>query len=251
LLKLKFSLILCCAILSMFVCGCSNSISKTNSTDLPQTVLTDTPISTEVPTQTPAEIATEKSTQILKDVLQNKVKINQKAYKGSYDEGTTYQPFYLNSLIDKIGYDKSYKLDSFTILDMDGDKNPEIIIKIDGGDVEVLHYHNDKVYGYYFVNRAMESLKTDGTYIGSSGAMDNSINRISFSGSRLNEIILAYSESTGKYDKDGYHIINYFIAKKPVSETEFESYLDKQVAKADTTWYKINASNIEKHIIIK
>lgn len=249
-MKLKFSLILCCAIFSMFVCGRSNSNIKITSTDLPQTVSSETAISTETPKRMP----TEKLTQTFKDVLNNKVKINQKAYKGSYDEETTYQPFYLNELIRKIGFQKNWKPSEFTILDMNGDKIPEVVIEIDVGSdciYEVLHYYNGKMYGYYFVNRAMEALKADGTHVGSSGAMDNSIIKLSFSGNKLNEITLAYSESTDKVDKKGYSVINYVIANKPVSDTEFKSYWDKQDAKTDTTWHKFNAKNIEKYLKVK
>lgn len=243
-MNLKISLILCCAILSMFVCGSSNS--KTITTNLTQTISSDTAISTKMSKRT----SIEKLTQTFKDVLKNKVKINQKAYKGSYDEGTTYQPFYLNELIRKIGFEKNWKPSKFTILDMNGDKIPEVVIEIDVGSdgiYEVLHYYNGKVYGYYFVYRAIESLKADGTHVGSSGAMDNSIIKFSFSGNKLNEITLAYSETTNKKDKKGYPVINYVIANKPVSDTEFESYYNKQDAKTDAIWYKFNARNIEKY----
>jgi len=255
-MKQKLSFMLCCIILSIFIWGCG---AKTTSTDLPHTVssITQTPtqMPTVMPTQIPTVTPTVKLTKTLKEafigVLQNNVKVNQKAYKGSYDEGTTYQPFYLNELVGKIGFEKSWNPNEFTILDMDGDKIPEIVIEIDvGGDgiFEVLHYYKSKVYGYYFVYRAMELIKIDGTHIGSSGAMDNDILKLSFSGSNLIWLTLASSESTDKVDNSGEPLINYFIANKPVTESEFLSMFEKQYAKTDATWYKFNTSNIEKYL---
>jgi len=266
-MKQKFTLVICFVILSMFIWGCSNLSIKNTSTDLPQTVSSISPAHTETlieaPTETPTETPTvtpivtptvmptltptETPSDIFKAVLQNKVIINQKAYKGNYDEGITYQPFYLNDLINKIGieqigFDVDWNpyLNKFSILDMDGDKIPEIVIEIDSscnGFYEVLHYYNGKVYGYYFVYRAMESLKADGTYAGSSGAADNSINKLSFSDSSLIENVLAYSEMADKY----------VIEDKIITSTEFESYCVKQNAKTDATWYEFNTNNIEKY----
>lgn len=253
-MKQKFSFFIICIILLISLLGCSNSSTVSSNTPATTDAPTQTP--TEIPTQIPTELPTQEPTeapiQTLKDVLQNEVKINQKTYKGSYDEGTSYQPFYLNDLISKIGFgiDWNPYLSIFTILDMDGDRIPEVVIEIASdseGYYEVLHYYNGNVYGYYFVIRAMESLKADGTFVGSSGAIDNTIIKLSFSADMLNQVTLASSESTDKYDKNGYPIINYMIANKPVSNAAFESYYDKQGAKTDATWYDFTQNNIDKY----
>lgn len=242
----------------------SNNISSQVSTNTPtqqitptpiiyNNMATPTPISTMPITTTPIPLTpiTTTPTEALKcyfDVMQNKIKINQESYKDNYDEGIMYQPFYLDDLIDKIGieqvgFDESWNpyLNKFAILDMDGDKIPEVVIEIDSscdGFYEVLHYDNGKVYGYYFVYRAMEALKDDGTYICSGGAANNNINNLSFSSDSLSLVTLAYSDMTDKY----------FIMNEPVTNTEFELYCDKQNAKTDATWYDFNTSNIEKYL---
>jgi len=253
-MKQKFSFIIICIIISIIVLGCSNSSTISSNTSTTTLVPTQTPteITTLIPTELPTQKPTEAPIQTLKDVLQNEVKINQKTYKGSYDEGTPYKPFYLNDLISEIGFGIEWKpyLSKFTILDMDGDRIPEVVIEIDSdseGYYEVLHYYNGNMYGYYFVIRAMESLKADGTFIGSSGAMDNTIIKLSFSADMLNQVTLASSESTGNYDKNGYPIINYVIASKPVYNVEFESYYDKQDAKTDAIWHEFTPKNIDKY----
>ncbi len=228
-MKKKFLLLLCCVILLAFVSGCSYSSAKTINTSPPQTISSK-------PTQSPLEI--------LKDVLDNKVQINQVAYKGSYDEGKTYPPFYIKDLIEKLDIEKNYNpyLSKFAIMDMDNDKSPEIVIRIDSDAesfYEVLHYNNGKVYGYYFVFRAMEELKADGTFVASSGALDNSINKLSFSGETLSQVPLAYSETTDKLDDSGTPIVNYFIDNKPVNAGEFKAYSDKQSDKKEATWYEL------------
>lgn len=197
---------------------------------------------------------TQNTTEALKlynDVMQNKVQIIQRTYKDSYDYGTTYQPFYINELNRNLELPDNCNLSKFTILDMDGDNTPEVVVEIDCNEnglyYEVLHYYNDKVYGYSFQYRAMEGLKTDGTFVGSSGANDIFILKASFSKDSLNLETLAYSESTSNYDSNGYPIIKFYIANKSVSKQEWIPFSDNQNAKKDVPWCEFNEQNIEKY----
>lgn len=58
----------------------------------------------------------------------------------------------------------------FTIADMDGDGENEIVLLISTGSVdegfEVLHYQDGIVYGYHFWYRALEEFKEDGRICG-------------------------------------------------------------------------------------
>ena len=64
----------------------------------------------------------------------------------------------------------------FTVLDIDGDKIPEVVLELSIGnnpqDFEVLHYMNGAVYGYNIAYRGLMELKTDETFRYSNGASD-------------------------------------------------------------------------------
>lgn len=232
--KMKLALV---TILLFSLCGCKNIYSVNRFNLSP----------TSVPGQT-SDYTKVAALQSYKAVMLNKAKLTQKPYAGSYDEGASNQPFYLNQLIEYIGIDESWNpfLSKFTIIDLDNDSIPEVVIQIDSssdGWYEVLHYYNGTVYGYYFVYRAMESLKNDGTFIGSSGAADNDLLKISFSGNTLNQIRLAYSKSEFNENET----VKYYIADKPVSESEFNALMKNQNLKSDVTWYDFNNSNINKY----
>ena len=72
----------------------------------------------------------------------------------------------------------------FTIVDMDGDGENEIVLSISTGSIdegfEVLHYQDGIVYGYHFWYRALEDLKEDGKFIGKGGDFDASKQRFKF-----------------------------------------------------------------------
>lgn len=75
---------------------------------------------------------------------------------------------YLNDfLTNEEIYGTVFKLTHFTVLDMDGDGTPEVILELTVGNYvefyEVLHYMNNKVNGYIQVLRGFGNLKTDGT----------------------------------------------------------------------------------------
>ncbi|MEN6314641.1 MAG: hypothetical protein ABFD25_10375 [Clostridiaceae bacterium] len=139
-----------------------------------------------------------------------------------------------------------FKLTHFTILDMDGDKIPEVVLELSIGDnpeyFEVLHYMNDAVYGYNIVYRGLEMLKTDGSYCASGGAADNSYEKLRFTPNVCESDILGYSESSFN---NGNTIISYFIDSKPVTEELFNSFVDKQYKKKDVVWYEFSTNNIE------
>ena len=92
---------------------------------------------------------------------------------------------YLNDfLTNKEIYGTVFKVTHFTVLDMDGDKIPEVVLELTVGNYvefyEVLHYMNDKVNGYIQVLRGFENLKTDGTVRYSNSAFNNGYRKLSF-----------------------------------------------------------------------
>jgi len=139
-----------------------------------------------------------------------------------------------------------FKVTHFTVLDMVGDKVPEVVLELSVGNnnpicYEVLHYMNGAVHGYNIVYRGLERLKTDGTFWGSSGAADNKCGKLKFSSKAYETDILGYSQSS---QGDANLTISYFINNKPVTEESFNSFSKKQDGKKDVVWHEFSEKNI-------
>ena len=157
---------------------------------------------------------------------------------------------YLNDfLTNKEIYGTNFSVTQFTVLDMDGDKVPEVVLElsVDGNPqfYEVLHYMNDKVYGYLIVYRGLTGLKADGTFLFSSGAADNGVGKLKFEPTAYTTDKLGYSQSS----QDGSNLtISYFINNKSVTKEAFDSFINEQVGKKDAAWYKYSQTNIETEL---
>ena len=134
----------------------------------------------------------------------------------------------------------------FTIVDMDGDGENEIVLSISTGSIdegfEVLHYQDGIVYGYHFWYRALEDLKEDGTFIGSGGASSSSINRIVFL--EKGYAVDTLYESSSRYGVDGVNEVQYYENGTVCSEEEFNDALNRQYEKASATWYKLTTEDV-------
>lgn len=127
---------------------------------------------------------------------------------------------------------------------MDGDKVPEVVIELRAESLfGVLHYNKDKVEGYIYSNRQLWQLKADGTFTWSGGASYWGYGKLNF-------------ESINDYETDdighlegesnnGVSTITYYIDNKPVTEDIFNSFVEKQDAKPDATWYEFSQKNID------
>ncbi len=149
-------------------------------------------------------------------------------------------------LTNKKIYETTFKVTHFTVLDMDGDKAPEVVLELSVGNepqfYEILHYMNEAVYGYFIVYRGLEGLKADGTFGFSSGAADSGWGKLRFEANAFKIDKLAYSESSQGTDD---LTISYFIKDKPVEKESFDSYAAEQSGKKDPAWYEFSATNIE------
>lgn len=122
----------------------------------------------------------------------------------------------------------------FTILDMDGDNIPEVVLELTNGadgSVEVFHYYDGTVYGYAFVYRGLKNLKADGTFNFSSGASLSGYATLIFNGNQSTYNILGQS----KYEDDG-KTLEYLIDNQKVTEDQFLNFSAIQNQKQDATW---------------
>ncbi len=134
------------------------------------------------------------------------------------------------------GMEEPYLPLSFALVDMDGDKVPELILALGVEDDpyigrEVLTYANGVVTGYQFDYRAMISINAAGTYSASSGASDNEWLTIAFTEDGYEETALIRSEST----EDGG--VRYFLGEDEVSEADYSAALELLNSTPEVTWY--------------
>lgn len=160
------------------------------------------------------------------------------------------QNLYLKDfLTNKKLYDTTFKASRFSVLDMDDDKIPEVVLELTAGDnpefYEILHYSNGKVYGYFKVYRGLEMLKADGTFWSSGGAYDNECGKLKFNSNAYETDVLGSMKSS--QSSKGL-TISYFINNKPVSKEAFDSFTKKQNEKKDVDWYELSESNIKTKI---
>jgi hypothetical protein len=251
-MKSKIISALLAVLLSISITGCSRSKDSLNLSDS-SNVIDNKNSSTNVPASSSSSSKNENTkTQLTannpifeayKKVLQNKTDFFSTDNKKKLNLN--------NFLTNKELYGTTFKVTRFKVLDMDGDKVPEVILELSVGDepqfYEVLHYMNDEVYGYLIVYRGLEELKEDGTFRFSSGAADNGWGKLKFELNTLKTDILGCSKS-----RQGNTLtISYFINDKPVTKEVFESFNNEQARKKDAVWYEFSQKNIEAELLAK
>jgi len=148
-------------------------------------------------------------------------------------------------------YGVVFKVTRFTVLDLDGDKAPEVVLELTVANnpefYEVLHDVNGTVYGYNLVYRGLEALKTDGTFLYSNGAADNGYGKLSFQADAYETEILGYTESS---QSNTGITIAYFIDNKSVTEEAYQSFSQEQDGKDDVVWYEFSQENVETQLSV-
>lgn len=136
-------------------------------------------------------------------------------------------------------YDSDMKIWDFSVVDLDGDGEEEVILFVVGvaGDMGgrmIFHQIGDKIYGYKTNYRTLLELKTDGTFNFSdlSGLLEGGIGTISdFSehGYTIDKITYA----TGTYEGWDTFVVDH----QPATEEEYIDAEAIQNEKPSVTWY--------------
>ena len=130
-------------------------------------------------------------------------------------------------------YFKDFKIveNQTAFVDMDKDGTEELVIYTtsDYGAYVILHYENNKVYGYMIGVRSLENLKTDGSFMGSSGANSNEYSRMTFNKNSYSIKTEAVYDGTDKI---------YKINNEKVSEKEIKEYVENWNKKENVSWSK-------------
>jgi len=127
----------------------------------------------------------------------------------------------------------------FTVIDLDGNSVPEIVLEHNPGVLIVLRFENGKIYGFLFDYRGMNGLKKDGSFNWSNSAFNSGIGRRTFSGTNTNIVNLA-EYSSGPDDNN----VIYYINKIKVTEREFSTFQAAQDKKEDVEWYMFTRENV-------
>lgn len=245
-MKIKIISVLVVFALSISITGCSSNLN--NSSSASSNRISDTSVPTSPPStseNTKTQMLSNNSVlEAYKAVLQN---------KSEYFSTDAKKKLYLNDfLTNKEIYATDFTVTHFTVLDMDGDKVPEVVLELSVSNepqfYEVLHYMSDTVYGYLIVYRGLEGIKEDGTFSYSSGAADNGFGKLKFESDAFKIDTLGYSESS--QGDDGNLIISYFINNKSVTKESFDSSMNEQSGKNDVVWYEFSQNNIETEFSI-
>lgn len=228
-MKKIFALII---IITILLSSCSNTtIVTSNNVTSAQTI---NPTSTPIVSATPKKSAKE----VYKAALHNKVQLFSTYYKKEVN---------LNKLLSESFPDTPMKITRFTVLDMDGDELPEVVLEFspDKNPIgfEVLHYMNDTVYNYSRTYRGLMGLKIDGTFSYSSGAADNGFGRLRFSPNDCEIDILGCVKPNK--NNAGILTTSCFINSKPVTDESYASFIKEQSNKRDALWYEFSEKNIE------
>lgn len=123
------------------------------------------------------------------------------------------------------------EVDKYAFVDMDKDGTEELVIYTtsDYGAYIILHYENNKVYGYMIGNRSFENLKIDGSFMRSSGADSVEYSRMTFNKNSYSIKKEAVYDVTNKV---------YEIDNTSVSEKEIKEYVEKWNKKENVNWNK-------------
>ena len=143
-------------------------------------------------------------------------------------EALRLETFFPSTVSEAAQNPEEYSLASFSLCDLDGDGNLELILWSNdwGGWYLALFRGQNGFYGTYMPVRWFEMLQTNGVFVGSGGAATSYYQRLFFE----NGIFRA--ELLGNTDWGPY----YAIAGQEVTEAEFSAWLEELLS-GDAVWY--------------
>lgn len=117
----------------------------------------------------------------------------------------------------------------FFVSDIDGDGEYELGVYLEREDDNVSIYNEVRifdlsqgtVYAHPYPFRGVASVYENGVFVGSSGAVDNVLYRISFDGEKETETVEARSETKGAK-------VHYSIGSEEVTEEEYYDYISRK-----------------------
>ena len=139
----------------------------------------------------------------------------------------------------QFGYENHYNIANFAVVDLDGNRIPEVILEVEEyfGYI-ILSYQDGRITGNGMYYRGFCDLKKDGCYYSSSGAAYNQINRLYFMGDTWEGDILAEQNGMQYFAKD-------IITDERAWKKAYEEFDNKE----DAEWYAFTPENIETYVL--
>lgn len=157
-----------------------------------------------------------------------------------------YTDFLMN--LPNLSYGKNEKMiiSQFTVVDMDGDALPEIVLETedDSGYLNgycLLRYRQGEVCGYAIGSRSLENLREDGTHMGDAGAGDIWIEKLYFVGDTIVKDEIAHMEEGDSYGNYTFHGIN--VDKSVWDDIESSFYETKEAE-----WHEFTEETIREWV---
>ena len=148
--------------------------------------------------------------------------------------------------------DVAFSISNFAIFDLDFDETPELLLALNVNGIPnfgkiIFQYRNGQVYGFTVYSRALDEVKTDGTFSFISGAFDGGIGTITFLDDSYIIQDIAYSESTMVNEIP---TISYYSNGTEISESDYLEILKSQDEKENIKWLDFNETNIKAEFSI-
>ena len=135
-------------------------------------------------------------------------------------------------------FDKPLQYTNFCVTDLDADGMPEMILSLsDDFGFEMLRYEAGTVYGFPFVDRAMEDITLNGHIAGSNGAADNGWYRVRFSRNQYQTANACWQSTNG--DQQVYE-----VAGKQATKADFDACCRKIKQEKRPLWLKLNQKTL-------
>ena len=155
----------------------------------------------------------------------------------SYVDETRSVPYFATDILTNLTRDDTHDLPdgsaAFAVVDLDGDGTAEVVYRrSDYLGYIVMHLYYGGVCGHELNYREMESLKRDGSMLGSGGADDTSFTRIRFDGT---DMVLEREEYCVGTSSGGVH---------EVTREELDELIAKFESRPSVTWYEWTEENV-------
>jgi len=144
-------------------------------------------------------------------------------------------------------FGKKDLMTSFTVLDLEGDGVPELIVQEEGPYFfKILRYDGRQLFCYDVPYRGMMDLKTDGTYCFSSGHQDHGIGRAVFTNDAMETNKLIWCQSVPTVNDVFPTKCEWFTNGKPATEEDLTKAYDSRAYLKEVRWYDYNEETIEQ-----
>lgn len=191
----------------------------------------------------------EKIMGVYQNILRNETAFSEVGrYGHSFDDSMQKERSHLDEFFTKLYVESGvvnpkYELE-FSVVDVDGDKMPEVIVnERPCYNKLILRYEKGIVYACLLGDKEFGEIKTDGTAYWESGVDYIGFCRLEFTGETFGIVVIA-ERDTGADPSWA----EYYLDGVRVSEEAFLGFQDAQWTKEDVTWYNLTDENIKMYV---